>query len=225
MTDKKYKEDCEFAEKICAALRNGQRKKIEEVYDRFQLKFISFAKKRLYCFGAYEYAESVVNKYWLELMNGKYICRYQGKGSLEKYLRRRLNDRIKNKIIQLMKAPKEPLPQPPRESLEDKYISEQIKHRIIYASLLALKEESPRDAYYIQMYLEGMTYEEMARHELAHENPDEAKIRKKTRAIKVQFTRKKTGSRVRYKKILERKMDEYRIDKKGVLSAVSDKPE
>ncbi|MDM8541297.1 hypothetical protein QUF90_09430 [Desulfococcaceae bacterium HSG9] len=83
---------------------------------------------------------------------------------------------------------------------------------------MELKKEFPHDAYCIQMYLEGMTYEEMARHELACENPDEAMIRKKTDAIKVQFTRKKTGSLVRYKKILERKMDEQGIDKSDLLS-------
>ena len=230
MTDKKYKkdhdkykEDHDFAKKICAALCNGQRKEIEEVYKRFHVQFLSFSKKRLYCYGDYGYAESVVNKYWLELMNGEYICNYQGKGSLEKYLRWRLNDRIKNKIRQLIKTPEAPIPQPPTESPEDEYISEQIKHKILFASLLELKKESPCDANYIAMYLEGMTYEEMAQNELACENPDEAMIRKKTNAIKGQFTRKKTGSRVRYKNILERKMDEYRIDKKGLLSAIKEK--
>ncbi|MDM8554848.1 hypothetical protein QUF75_08975 [Desulfococcaceae bacterium HSG7] len=208
MTDIKYKEDYDFAKRICAALRNGPKEQFEEVYNRFHLQFLSFSNKRLYCYGDCGCAESVVSEYWIELLDGRYICKYQGKGPLEKYLRWRLNDRIKNKI-----GRKEPEPPPPEIDPV-----EQIRQKILYAALLEFKKEFPRDAYYIAMYLEGMTYEEMARNELACENPDEEAVRKKTDAIKVQFTRKKTGSLVRYKKILERKMDEHGIDKSDLLS-------
>ena len=59
----------------------------------------------------------------------------------------------------------------------------------------------------------------MALDELSCENPDEAMVKKKADAIKVQFTRKKTGSLARYEKILMRNMDKHEIDIRDLLSA------
>jgi hypothetical protein len=46
---------------------------------------------------------------------------------------------------------------------------------------------------------------------------------KKANAIKVQFTRKNTGSLARYEKILVRNMDKYGIDERDLLSVILEK--
>jgi len=249
MTDKKYKKDYDFAQEICAYLDNGQtkvieKKVIEKLYKRFHRFFLAFAKKRLHTVSAhYEHdALSVVDKYWIELSNGDYICKYQGNGTLKSYLMRRLKDRIIDKIRKLIRTKEEAFSQglvnPGDDRSEDDQIDAAINNndpqgetpyhqlaykqneQIIYESLLELEKENPADAYYIKMskkMLGRMNYEQMARHELACENPDEAMVKKKANAIKVQFTRKKTGSLARYKKILVRNMDKYGIDKRDLL--------
>ena len=222
MTDIKHKSDYTFAQRICASLQKGATEAIETVYNRFHPFFLVFAKKRLRTLSAYyeHDALSVLDKYWIELMNGKYICQYEGKGTLENYLWLRLKDRIIDKIRNLKSVNKQHLPEPPPspETPEDQLISKQIK-QIIFESLLEFATKFPRDAHYIKMYLEKKNYKQMALDELLCENPDEAMVKKKADAIKVQFTRKKTGSLARYEKILMRNMDKHEIDIRDLLSA------
>ncbi len=236
MTDKKNKSDYTFAQEICAALRKGKTEAIEDVYELFHRFFLAYTKKRLRTLNVYDEhdALSVVDKYWIELTNSKYICKYEGKGSLENYLMLRLKARIIDKIRKVIRAKEElfsqvlvnpgddrseddqidaaiykndPQGQTPDHQLESKQIEQ-----IIYESLFELETESPHDAYYIKMYLDSKTYKQMAQDELGCENLDEAMLKRKTNSIKVQFTRKKTGSLARYEKILVRNMDKYGID-------------
>ena len=236
MTDRKYKKSYDFAQKICLALRKGEIQAIEKVYNykRFHRRFLIFAQKQLFRYGDYEYPESVVSKYWIELTDGKYICKYNGSGSLKNYLMLRLKDRIKNEICKVEKVQAKvtlfsecvATPGDVRseddqidsfihknisqgetscQTPDDQLISKQ-KKQIFYDSLFELETEHPRDAYYIKMRLDGMTYKQMAQNELGCENTDEAVVKKKADAIKVQFTRKKTGSLASFKKILVQKM-------------------
>ncbi len=240
MTDKKHKKDFDFAQRICAALRKGKTEAIEIVYNRFHPFFLVFAQNRLRTLSTfYEHdALSVADKYWIELLNGKYICNYLGSGSLKNYLMRRLKDRITDKIRKIIKAKETPFSQglvsPGDDRTEDdqidaaiyknvlqvetpydQLVSEQTR-QILYESLFQLVEEHPVDADYIKMHLDGMTYKQMAQIELASVNPDEETVRKKANAIKVRFMRKKRGSLARFTKILVRNMDKYGIDEREV---------
>jgi DNA-directed RNA polymerase specialized sigma24 family protein len=230
MTDKKYKKDHDFAKGICTALQKGKKEAIEKVYNRFHPFFLAFAKNRLRTLSAHyeQDALSVANKYWIELLNGKYICNYKGNGSLKNYLMRRLKDRITDKKRKVMRTQEVPLSSDemvPQTDMPDHPLESRLIEQIIYESLFELETESPRDAYYIKMYLDDMTYKEMARNELADYNPDEETVRKRTNAIKVRFTRKKTGSLARYEKILVRNMDKYGIDERDLLSVILEKSE
>jgi len=240
MTDKKNKSDYAFAQRLCVALRNIQEEVIEKLSKRFHRRFLAFAKNRLRTLSAhYEHdALSVMNKYWIELSKGDYICKYEGRGTLENYLMRRLKARIIDKKRKMLRTKEDSFSQvlvnPGDDRPEDEQIdaaiyknnsqgrtpdqqlaSEQLK-QILYESLFELKTKYPRDADYIKMYLDGMTYKEMAQHELASCNPDEETVRKRTNTIKVRFTRKETGSRVRYEKILVRNMEKYGIDARNL---------
>ncbi|MDM8542076.1 hypothetical protein QUF90_13395 [Desulfococcaceae bacterium HSG9] len=232
MTDKKHKKDYDFAQKICLALRKGKTQAIAKVYKRFHRRFLIFAPNKLFRYGD---PENVVSNYWVELMDGKYICKYNGSGSLKNYLWLRLNDRIKNEICKMEKEKakvirfSECIVNPGDDRSEndqiDSFIHKNIsqgetscqtpddqlaskqKTQIFNDALFELETKHPRDAYYIKMHLDGMTYKQMAQNELGCENTDEAVVKKKADAIKVQFTRKKkTGSLLRFKKILVQKM-------------------
>jgi hypothetical protein len=59
----------------------------------------------------------VLTKFWLELLNGKTICRYSGKASLQTYLTVILNRRIKAQSRGDQKAVNGRSPSPKRHPL------------------------------------------------------------------------------------------------------------
>lgn len=214
MMAKKNKNDHRFARGICDALRSGQKEAIEKVYNRFHQLFLLFAIKRLQGFSnhAEHDALSVLDDFWVELLPGEYICKYDGGGTLKNYLMMRLKDRIIDQIRRLI----QPLPDVPPPPRPDPRNIREVR-KLLNRSLLELAEKYPTDAHYIKMYLDGMTYKEMAEVELAGASPDEETVRKKANAIKVQFTRKGTGSLIRFKEILIRNMAEDGYDKWDLL--------
>jgi RNA polymerase sigma-70 factor (ECF subfamily) len=83
----------DLGQEICRKLRAGYRNTIMELYNRYALLFAAFARQRLFDKDPHG-IESVLSKFWLELMNGKAICKYNGKASLHTYLTVILNRRI-----------------------------------------------------------------------------------------------------------------------------------
>ncbi len=197
-------------------MRKGQKEAIEKVYNRFHQMFLLFAIKRLQPFSIHveHDALSVLDDFWIELLSGEYICKYDGGGTLKNYLMIRLKDRVTDQIRRLIRENSN-LPPPP---MSDPFDTQEIRE-LLNRSLLELEEDFPTDAYYIKMYLDGMTYKEMAEVKLASVRPDEETIRKKANAIKVQFTRKGTGSLIRFKEILIRNMAEDGFDKWDLLQS------
>ena len=54
------------------------------------------------------------------------------------------------------------------------------------------------------MHFDDLSYEEMARRELQNSGFDSTELKKRTDAIKKQFTRAKTGSMAKFKQTLNR---------------------
>ncbi len=226
MAEVKKSDDYAFALKVCQKLRAGSRKAILAVHSRYHQRFIGFVRQRLNHFPHAE-TDKVLNSFWLELMNGKAICAYQGQGplSLCSFLMINLKWRIKDEIRHLDKENKARVrlaSDDDSDFAEDESISyaalkagdsetvsvenalmrkECVK--IIHAVLSQLQEEAPKDAWLIRMYfLEGLTYKEMAISELIDEEPDSDMIKKKENSIKKQVTRPRSGSMAKFKSLL-----------------------
>lgn len=92
-------QDFILADKICQALRSGNCKAIIEIYQRYHQRFKMFAKLQLGAFTG-STADDVLHNFYIELMNGKAICSYNGKGkkSLYSYLLNLLRWRILDEI-------------------------------------------------------------------------------------------------------------------------------
>ena len=91
------------------------------------------------------------------------------------------------------------------------------KVELIHEALSLLSQESPTDAKYIRMHLlEGFTYEKIAKKELPHEK-DEKVIKRKIDAIKKQVTRDRTGSKAKFKKILQELKESERLNTRYAL--------
>jgi len=80
------------------------------------------------------------------------------------------------------------------------------KIRLINETLLMLADKSPSDAYLVKLHLEGLNYNQMAKKLLDSKLNSSKKLKKKTDAIKKQFTRNKTGSLAKFKVCLEQIM-------------------
>jgi RNA polymerase sigma-70 factor (ECF subfamily) len=68
------------------------------------------------------------------------------------------------------------------------------------------------------MHLEGMDYQQMAEKTLAGTSYSDKELKKKTTAIKKQFTRKTSGSMAKFKSCLERVMRKNNINHADMLN-------
>ena len=203
-----FSDDYFLSQKICDRLRSGDNESVLKIYSRYHVLFNAFARKRLIVNDPSQ-AEIIVNKFWIELLNARAICRYQGKTSLRNYLLTILNRRIidanrkwirdnqqKQKIAKSVVENSEG--NCAAVSPEDIMLNKE-RMRLIHEALLKLEAISIRDAYLMKMHLEGLSYKEMAEREIAPRNGDDRKINKKINAIKKQFTRPQTGTIARFK--------------------------
>jgi RNA polymerase sigma-70 factor (ECF subfamily) len=208
-------EGYELAQQVCKDLCSGQPEAFMQLYNRYQRFLAAFAKRRLFDADP-SHVDEILSNYWIELLNGKAICDFKGQASLRTYLTGILNWRIidanrkserdKNlrKIIERNEIESESdfrSAQSPENSLLDKE-----NQKLVYSTLMQLEEKSPRDANLIKMHLDGLTYEEMAKAEL-HDDLNPGKLKKKTDAIKKQFTRNNTGALAKFKSILNRNLE------------------
>jgi RNA polymerase sigma-70 factor (ECF subfamily) len=203
--------DYDLGHEICRKLRAGYRNTIMELYNRYAHLFVAFARHRLFDRDPHG-IESVLSKFWLELLNAKAICKYNGTASLQTYLTVILNRRIidaNRKFERERKA--EPVPD--ENDANDHNFTQQTpetelmakeQRKLIQKALVQLSDQSPRDANLIRMNLEGLSYEQMAARELNGKSADPEELKRKVDALKKQFTRKETGSMAKFKNVLSR---------------------
>ena len=156
------------------------------------------------------------------MLNAKAICNFQGLSSLKTYLFKILNFRIVDDVRTGKKRQgayanntgggDEDLEGiggddvSPEESVMAKE-----KVRLVNETLLMLTDSSPTDAYLVKMQMEGLSYQEMAEKLLGNKPKSDKELKKKTDAVKKQFTRKTSGSMAKFKSCLERMMTKNKL--------------
>jgi DNA-directed RNA polymerase specialized sigma24 family protein len=152
-------------------------------------------------------------------MNGKAICAYSNNPENKASLRTYLCGILYHKVIDANRQKKVPTVDPAKleieniidpqgtpeqelERIDSEALSMEIR-RLTHQALLCLAKESPRDAEFMRMRLEGLTYEQMAIRLEDKEKCTTREIKKKTNAIKKQFTREYSGTTSKFKVILE----------------------
>jgi RNA polymerase sigma-70 factor (ECF subfamily) len=222
-----FSEDYHLSQEICDHLRSGQHESVLTIYSKYHILFNAFARKRLFV-KDHSQAEIIVNKFWIELINAKAICSYQGKTSLRNYLLTILNRRVidanrkwvrdnqhKQKIKKFVAENTEETCV--ELSPEEKMINKE-RMRLIHEALLQLETISTRDAYLMKMYFEGLSYKEMAEREMDTRDADDRAVNKKINAIKKQFTRPKTGTLARFKNTIASCLKEHDLALNDLLN-------
>ena len=227
MNELAFSDDYHLSQEICDRLRSGDHGSVVKIYSKYHILFCAFARKRLFV-NDHSRAEIIVNKFWIELLNAKALCNYQGKTSLRNYLLIILNRRIidanrkwvrdnnqKQKIEKLVveNSKEKSVEVSPEEILINKE-----KMELIHEALLQLETISTRDAYLMKMYLEGLSYKEMAEREMDPRDDDGRQIKKKINAIKKQFTRPKTGTMARFKNTIASCLKDHELVLRDLLN-------
>lgn len=234
MTERRETNDFQIAQRVCNQIRSGNLEAITELYQVYHNRFIAFANARLQSSPSAS-PEDVVSKFWIELLNGKAICRYKGINSaslcsfLLNILAYRILDHLRtigNKTKQEMNEAesgrnddrKKELSEIAGEKPKDLTSPETVLQQFVHESLLTLSEKSPKDAELIKLHLlEGWTYTEIANHFYKMEESDLSNPQKITDRIKKQFTRPRTGAKSKLKRIMENKMNRYELTIKDLL--------
>jgi len=221
---KDYSKDLHLAKKICKELLAKNKDAIIELYKLYHTLFIKMAWKRLYN-KKENYVKSVVSKFWIELLNPKTICRYKTMASLKTYLAKAFEKRIIDNNRAFNRSKKhngnnlkcELTNDLSIQSMEDDLIQKE-QLRLLQEAILMLELNFPHDADLIRMYKGGLNYRQMAEKKLNDQNKDEDKLIKLTNAIKKQFTRKKTGTMVKFKICLNRCLERHGLDSEDIMN-------
>ena len=219
--------DNDLAQKICRELRSGNSSAILELYHKHGRLFAAFTRFRLFDDDPHG-VENVLSNFWLELINARAICKYNGRASLRTYLTVILNRRIidANRKFERKRnsSPIETqnetkgcdLPYDQRTPETQLIVKEQQK--LIQKALLKLSDTCPRDANLIRMNLEGLSYEQMAQRELNGVKANAEELKRRVDAIKKQFTRKETGSMAKFRNVLDNYLDTNGLDYKDLFT-------
>ena len=226
MVDQHHKEDYSLAQKICKHLKACRNDAILELYHDHHRFFLAFTRLRLFN-PEHDQIEAVVSNFWMELLNGKAICSYQGKASLRTYLLTILNRRIIDanrrfqrelkytEIAEEQNIDASNMPEDQR-SAED-YVLQKERRKLIHDALIQLSETSPRDAKLVRMHLNGLSYKSMAEQEINGNESLLIEKRRRINAIKKQFTRPNTGSLAKFKSIIEENIQKHEMDRGDFL--------
>ena len=226
MVDQNHKKDYLLARKICRRLKARRSEGILALYHEHHGFFMAFTRRRIY-HAENDQIEAVLSNFWTELLNSRAICSYEGKASLRTFLLTILNRRIidANRRFQREMKLAEVIDDQgtnasdvtnDEESPEDLLLLKERK-KVVHDTLVQLSKKSPKDAAYIRMHLNGLSYRNMAeqdfssRHIDAHDI-DARELGKRVDSIKKQFTRPGTGSLAKFKTMLEENLQENRID-------------
>jgi len=215
-----YKVDHLLAQRVCDELRSDNKNAILGIYNIYHPFFLEFTRRRLYSPDP-DKVQTILSNFWVELLNAKAICDYEGRASLRNYLLKilkwRIIDSIRKNSRRKMFTHNPDDEQDQVETINDNSPSpkqnllQKERQKIIHNVLMVLSMESPKDALFVKMHLDDLTYREMAKQELSGMNYNEAELDKKTNAIKKQFTRKGTGSLAKFKDCLERYMKKNQL--------------
>ena len=226
MADQNHKKDYALAQKICERLQARQNEAILALYHEHHGFFLAFTRRRIY-HAENDEIEAVLSTFWTELLNSKAICSYEGKASLRTFLLTILNRRIIDanrrfqremklaEVIEDQGTEASDIPHD-EESPEDLLLLKERK-KVVHDTLVQLSKKSPKDAAYIRMHLNGLSYKKMAEQDYNNSNIDARDIDgrelgKRVDSIKKQFTRPGTGSLARFKTMLQENLQENRID-------------
>lgn len=221
------KKDYIFAQSICKELQANNKEAILELYHAFHPFFLAFTRRRLFSPDPNQ-IDAVLSTFWTALLNGKAICGFKGKASFRTFLLSILNRKIIDanrkfqREIKFTETPHEQNPEPSElpdhlGSPEDHLLREE-RQKIINDTLRQLSETAPRDANLIRMYLNGLSYKEMAELELNEEHPKTRQTKRKIDAIKKQFTRPQTGSLAKFKSAIEKRIQQHEWDCRDLLN-------
>jgi RNA polymerase sigma-70 factor (ECF subfamily) len=223
-----HQEDLALAQEACLELRAGNNEAILPVYQKYHPLFMGYTRRRIRSFSDDSRTISILDDFWVELLNAKAICDFKGISSLKTYLFKILNFRIIDDVrrekrqgayINNISSDDKDIDGfgdddvSPEQDLMDKE-----KIRLIHETLLMLTDSSPTDAYLVKMHLEGMSYQQMAEKMLGNKPKSDKELKKKTDSIKKQFTRNTTGSMAKFKSCLERIMRKNQLIHKDMLN-------
>ena len=219
--------DYDLGQKICRELRSGNSSAILELYHRYGRFFAAFTRFRSFEDDPHG-VENVLSNFWLELINARAICKYNGRASLRTYLTVILNRRIidANRKFERKRNSSSIETQNETKGCDlhydqktpEKQLIIKEQQRLIQKALLKLSDTCPRDANLIRMNLEGLSYEQMAERELNGAKANAAELKRRVDAIKKQFTRKETGSMAKFKSVLGRYLDKNDLDYQDLLN-------
>ena len=227
MVAQTHKNDYSIARRICKDLRADQKEAILALYHEHHHFFQAFTRRRIY-HSEQEEIDAVLSKFWTELLNSKAICSYKGKASLRTYLLTILNRRIIDanrkfqrdmKFTEIMDEQGNNGTDIPNteESPEDLLLQKE-RQKVVHDTLVRLSESAPKDAALIRMRLNGLSYKQMAEHEINAQNNMAGEFQRRVEAIKKQFTRPVTGSLARYKALLEENLQKNGIEPGDLLN-------
>ena len=85
-----HEKDLLLAQETCTELRSGNNEAILNIYNKYHSFFLGYTRRRLHPVD-YQRDTSILDDFWVELLNAKAICDYKGLASLKTYLFRILN--------------------------------------------------------------------------------------------------------------------------------------
>jgi RNA polymerase sigma-70 factor (ECF subfamily) len=146
-------------------------------------------------------------------LNSKAICSYAGKAALRTFLLTILNRRIidANRKFQRDMKFTEILDDQPINAADipdtvkspEDLVLQKERQKVVHDTLVRLSESAPKDAAFIRMHLNGLSYKKMAEQEFNGQDKAAGELQRKVDSIKKQFTRPVTGSLAKYKALLE----------------------
>lgn len=216
----KKHDDLVLAQETCTELRAGNNDAILPVYRKFQPVFMGYTRRRVHSSDD-DRATSILTDFWVELLNAKAICDFKGLSSLKTYLFKILNFRIVDNVRRekrqgaygnnISNGDKDIDGFGDDDVSPEKDLMSKEKVRLVNETILMLTDSSPTDAYLVKMQMEGLSYQEMAEKLLGNKPKSDKELKKKTDAVKKQFTRKTSGSMAKFKSCLERIMTKNRL--------------
>jgi RNA polymerase sigma factor (sigma-70 family) len=220
-------QDLQLAQETCDELRSGNHEAILGIYKKYHPFFLNYTRKKL-PYSDNARAVSILDDFWVELLNAAAICSFKGLSSLKNYLFKILKFRIvdnrrkdscqnsDSKNISAKEYDMDDFGSDEQSPEKDLLHKEKIK--LIHESLMLLTDKSPEDAHLVKMYLEGLNYRQMAQKQLGNTHYTETDLDKKVNALKKRFTRQDTGSLARFKSYLERCMTKNRLAFADILN-------
>lgn len=222
-----HETDLILAQELCAELRSGNGEAILKIYSEYHPIFLRYTRRRIRSTD-YDKATSVLNDFWVELLNAKAICNYKGLASLKTYLFKILNFRIVDNVRSAYRqsAYGKNISDKDHEidgfGSDDKSPEKDMIHKekinLVHEVLLMLANISFDDAYLVKMHLEGLDYSQTAERSLGDKDYPQKELDKKISAIKKQFTRDGTGSLAKFKSCLERVMRKNKLNQDDILN-------